>query len=150
MTKSLRGGITPQAATQMLFFCANRTISSISMGSANLICQRLSSCNRLCHGCNLLLLVAATYSQQRLRSAGAAAKASLNMLQRQLNTLVRARTHSGVGGAKSGQTRLTEMSIAKPPKSLIQHRRCLPPSTSPRPFPTTKMLQDCQKHFSQS
>lgn len=111
----------------LLLFETNQSISfiSICVGLVKLICQRLSSCNRLCHGCNLLLLVQATCTQHRLRSAGAVAKWSRNMLQRQLSMLVCVHAHNSVRGAKLGQTCLIEMSILKPPKFLISPR---PPS----------------------
>lgn len=123
----------------LLLFETNRSISfiSICVGLVNLICQRLSSCNRLCHGCNLLLLVQATCTQHRLRSAGAAAKWSRNMLQRQLSMLVCVQAHNSVRGAKLGQTCLIEMSILKPPKFLISP----PPALrQPRCFKTVKSI----------
>lgn len=52
--------------------------------------------------------------------------------------LVCVHARRSVRGAQPGQERLIEMSILKPPKFLTA-----PPSAPP----TTKMLQDCQKHF---
>lgn len=121
----------------LLFLKTKRTISSISIcaGLGNLICQWLSSCNRLCQGCNLLLLVRPTCRQQKLRSAATGAKLSLNMLQRQLSMLVCVHAHNSVRGAKPGQTCLIEMSILKPPKFLIS-----PALRQPRCFKTVKSI----------
>lgn len=50
-----KGNMLKSKGILFCFLLINKTFS-LCTALANLICQWLSSCNRLCHGCNLLVL----------------------------------------------------------------------------------------------
>lgn len=118
----------------LFIFKTKRALCCVSAGEGlgNLICQWLSSCNRLCQGCNLLLLFQATSVVQWPHGLWICCRGSF--------TCQCVCMHKTVSEVLS-RPRATHWNV---------HLKKHPGSSSPLQPPTTKILQDCQKHFPQS